>query len=173
MKICCGCLSQTLVIQSMYLIFVQVTSPQQDTSRGDKSHEFLDVLRFKHLKFQNNEEILICGDLNGRLGALQDSTDDQPLPQRQVLDTTTNSHGRQLIDFHRDCDIIILNGRFSTESDNCIVISTMGRSVVDYAIVQVDCFKNSSNFQVKTMLDLLEDLSIPTDSSVPDHSLLS
>jgi len=143
-----------------------------DTSRGDKFHGFLDVLRFQILQFQNNGEILICGDLNARLGALQDSTDNHPLPQRQVLDTSTNSHGRQLIDFLRDCDLVTLNGRFSTESDNFTVISTTGRSVVDYAIVQADCFNNYSNFQVKTMLDLLEDFSIPIDSSVPDHSLL-
>ena len=47
-------------------------------------------------------------------------------------------------------------------------ISTLGRSVVDYAIVQADCLNKYANFQVRTMLDLLEEYS---DSSVPDHSL--
>ena len=75
-------------------------------------------------------------------------------------------------DFLRDCDLVTLNGRFYTESDNVTVISTIGRSVVDYAIVQADCLNNYSNIQVKTMLNLLEDFPIPTDSSVPDHSLL-
>ena len=45
-------------------------------------------------------------------------------------------------------------------------------SVVDYIIVQSNCFGNYSNFEVATMLNVLDELNIPTDSSVPDHSLL-
>ena len=68
--------------------------------------------------------------------------------------------------------MITLNGRFCTDRDNYTVISTLGKSVVDYAIVQVDCFDKYTDFQVRTVLDLLEEYSIPTDSSMPDHSLL-
>ena len=56
--------------------------------------------------------------------------------------------------------------------DNFTVLSTLGRSVVDYAIVQSGCFSNYCNFEVGTMLNLLDNLNIPIDSSIPDHSLL-
>ena len=42
----------------------------------------------------------------------------------------------------------------------------------DYAVVQSNCFGNYNHFEVATMLNLLDELNIPTNSSVPDHSLL-
>ena len=60
--------------------------------------------------------------------------------------------------------MVTLNGRFSSNKDNFTVISSVGKSVVDYAIVQADHFRNYSSFQVKTVLDILEYYSIPSDS---------
>ena len=148
--------------------------PPAASSRGDKSHDVFDTLRCQCLKFQDKGEILICGDFNARIGSLNDMSDvtQTRLPQRQIIDYTTNSHGKQLIDFLRDCNMVTLNGRFSSDKDNFTVISSVGKSVVDYAIVQADHFRNYSNFQVKTVLDILEYYSIPSDSPMPDHSLV-
>ena len=53
------------------------------------------------------------------------------------------------------------------------MLSTLGKSVVDYVNqVQPNCFGKYNHFRVTTMLDTLNELNIPTDSSVPDHSLL-
>ena len=46
-----------------------------------------------------------------------------------------------------------------------------GKSVVDNAIVQAEQFHNYSEFEVKTVLDVLENVSIPSDSPKPDHSM--
>ena len=146
--------------------------PPAASSRGDKSHECFDILKQQIIEFQDKGEIMICGDFNARIGGLNDNVGGIALPQREILDTVTNSHGRQLVDFLRDCDMVTLNGRFSPEMDNFTVLSTLGRSVVDYAIVQSGCFSNYCNFKVGTMLNLLDDLNIPIDSSIPDHSLL-
>ena len=150
--------------------------PPAASSRGDKSHDVFDTLRCQCLKFQDKGEILICGDFNARIGSLNDMSDVTQtrlyLPQRQIIDYTTNSHGKQLIDFLRDCNMVTLNGRFSSDKDNFTVISSVGKSVVDYAIVQADHFQNYSNFQVKTVLEILEYYSIPSDSPMPDHSLV-
>ena len=55
---------------------------------------------------------MICGDFNTRIGGLNDNVGGIALPQREILDTVTNSHGRQLVDFLRDCDMVTLNRRF-------------------------------------------------------------
>ena len=157
---------QVLYICACYL-------PPAASSRGDKSHEFFDILKQQILHFQDKGEILICGDFNARIRNLNDNLENtEPVPQRENLDTVINSHGRQLVDFLRDCDMVTLNGRLSRDMDNFTVLSTLGRSVVDYILVQSNCFGNYSNFEVATMLDVLDELNIPTDSSVPDHSLL-
>ena len=41
-----------------------------------------------------------------------------------------------------------------------------------YALVQVEQFQKFVNFEVKTVLDVLESFPIPTDSSMSDHSLI-
>ena len=82
------------------------------SSRGDKSHEFFDILKQQILKFQVKGEI-ICGDFNVRIGNLNDNLGNtEPVPQRECLDTVICSHSRQLVDFLQDCDIVTLNGRF-------------------------------------------------------------
>ena len=148
--------------------------PPAASSRGDRSHDVFDILRSQCLKFQHKGEILICGDFNARIGTLNDlpNNTSNNLPQRQVIDTAINSHGKQLVDFLIDCNMITLNGRFCKDEDNFTVISTTGKSVVDYALIQIEQFQKFANFEVKTVLDVLESFSIPTDSSMPDHSLI-
>ena len=68
--------------------------------------------------------------------------------------------------------MITLSGRLCNDKDNFTVISTTEKSVVDYTLVQVEQFQKVVNFEVKTVLDVLESFSIPTDSSIPDHSLI-
>ena len=104
---------------------------------------------------------------------MNDSPDNTgSLPPRKGLDTSVNSHGRQLIDFLRDTDMVTLNGRFAQDKDNFTVLSTTGRSVVDYAMVQSAYFDRFDGFEVATVLNLTEDLPVDIASSTPDHSLL-
>ena len=110
------------------------------------------------MQFQVNGEIIICGDFNARIGNLNDNLGNtEPIPQRECLDTIINSHGRQLVDFLQDCDMVTLNGSFSQDMDNFTVLSTLGKSVVDYVIVQSNCFEKYSRFKVATMLDTLDE----------------
>ena len=148
--------------------------PPAASSRGDKSHEFFDILRTQMLRYQDVGEIIICGDLNARIGNLNQSPEeDTVLPSRQIIDKVINSHGKQLVDFLKDCGMITLNGRFLNEEDNFTVLSPLGKSVVDYVLVQSDCFIQFREFRVRPVLDLIDYYSIPTDSSMPDHSLLT
>ena len=99
--------------------------PPAASSRGDKSHDVFDILRSQCLKYQDKGEYMICGDFNARIGSLNDMSNDtlNNLPPRKNIDTTINSHGKQLVDFLRDCNMITLNGRFSNDKNNFTVIS--------------------------------------------------
>ena len=99
------------------------------------------------------------------------TSDDSPtnLPRRKNIDGTKNSHDKQLVDLLSDCNIISLHGRFSNYKDNFTVISTVGKSVVDHAIVQAEYFHKYTDYEVKTVLDTLEHFSILSDSQMPDH----
>ena len=104
---------------------------------------------------------------------MNDSPDNTgSLSPRKELDTIVNLHGRQLIDFLQDTDMITLYGTFAQDKENNIVLSTSGRSVVDYAIVQSACFDRFDGFEVATVLNLTEDLPVDIASTTPDHSLL-
>lgn len=52
--------------------------------------------------------------------------------------------------------MITLNGRFKQDQDNFTVHSTIGKSVVDYVIVQSDYFVEHSEFHMRLILDLVD-----------------
>ena len=82
---------------------------------------------------------IICGDLNARCGKLEDSSGsvDQPIPNREIVDGTTNQLGKELISTLRALDLCIANGRFTRADDGFTSISNGGMSVVDYIISPV------------------------------------
>ena len=119
---------------------------------------------------------MICGDFNARIGNLNEYLDNKTevLPQREVLDNKINTHGRQLVDFLRDSNMIVLNGRGKKEKDDFTVLSTIGKSVVDYVIIQAEHFTKYNSFEVTPVIDILERFDILPDSSMPaDQSLVS
>ena len=69
------------------------------------------------------------------------------------------------------------NGRSDPKYNNFTSISTLGRAVVDYMyiyiIVPPSTLAYFSNFEVHTVLDLVEELNLPYNSNAPDHSLLT
>ena len=113
-------------------------------------------MNYSDLNNVNNEvHWIICGDLNSRTGQLEDIllnnnvqdyindfdncdmlADKQDIPHRKSRDTEINTFGRQLVQFCKINDLIIINGR--TAGDNTgsyTCIANKGRSVVDYFIV--------------------------------------
>ena len=72
-----------------------------------------------------------------------------------ILDDIKNSHGDSLIDFLKDTQMCIVNGRISSKSNNFTCINSRGKSVVDYIILPHYCVKFCSSFKVENMSDLL------------------
>ena len=80
--------------------------------------------------------VIIVGDLNGRIGLLNDN-EHLKLKRRNSKDFTVNSQGREIIDFCNETQLIIMNGRL--ENGKCTYYAlqntTVKKSVIDYRIV--------------------------------------
>ena len=146
------------------------------SSRGNISQEFYDHLLSQMYLYSTGDPILICGDFNGRIvdeKYLIDSINH--LPTRHNIDTQRNAFGDHLLDFLKDSNCCVLNGRGSSIKDNFTYVSIMGRSVVDYMITPYADLKKFSDFEVLLMNDLLlkYNIDLHPNSRIPDHSVLT
>ena len=118
--------------------------------------------------------MIICGDFNSRIGTLQD-TQLENFPKRTPLDTTSNQHGKHLLNFLNDSNCCVLNGRVNPELGNYTSVR-LGKSVVDYMITTLDGIDNVIENQVQLVTKLIEEheiaITIPT-TKMPDHSVLT
>ena len=130
-----------------------------------------------YIEYEDADVVLVCGDLNARIGNLCDCivNVDHELPQRKVLDVTKNSQGEEFVDFLQEMAMCVLNGR--SENDNYTCISTKGSSVVDYIAVLQDQYYLFCDFKVDTVSDLINRFSLyellSDVSRAPDHSIVS
>jgi exonuclease III len=89
-------------------IIVSCYLPPENSVWGRDSEFFFSSL----LQFIYNvdvTDIIICGDLNSRIGNLKDTIDDiDELPRRSVLDNHVNQHGRSLIDFFTRVQVLCI-----------------------------------------------------------------
>jgi exonuclease III len=109
--------------------------PPENSTRAVNPVEFYDTLLTGIYEQQDDGVIYICGDLNSRCGDMLDfivGVDD--VPERDVVDFTTNKYGPILSEFLRDGNMCMLNGRhFVTNDFTCI--RPQGSSVVDYCLL--------------------------------------
>ena len=99
-----------------------------------------------------NLHYLIMGDLNSRIGNwnLQQEVDEEHDKTSGVPDTygtrvsrdnITNMFGRQLITLCEMCQLVPLNGNTKGDEEGKFTfVSTLGKSVIDYALVSADIF---------------------------------
>ena len=83
-------------------------------------------------------------------------TDLDVLPDRQILDTQKNGHGKSFIEFLKDSKLCIVNGRVNPECDNYTFLSSRGKSVVDHFCVPHECLKFCVDFQILIMSDVID-----------------
>ena len=125
---------------------------------------------------QHLGKVVICGDFNSRCGASPDNVEGvDTVPERHVVDEKNDSNGEYFLKFLMDSSCCMLSGRHNI-GNNFTCISTRGRSVIDYCIVQHDQIEHFSQMNVMTMNDLLQQTFLPgvvdPSQSVPDYSLL-
>ena len=104
------------------------------SSRHTEVDSFFSNLMEKVYEYQNDGHLIVCGDLNTRVGQESDyieGVDD--VKPREVIDDTINRYGDHFLDFLINCNFCMLNGRLGT--NDFTHTSKRGRSVVDYAWV--------------------------------------
>lgn len=146
------------------------------SSRGNIAQEFYDCLLSQMYLYSTGCPIFICGDFNGRVGNLQDFNDSLDyLPKRIPIDETRNAFGDYLLDFLKDSNCCMLNGRGDYSKDNFTFVSPIGKSVVDYMIVPYTVLPNVCNFEVKLISSLIIEngVQLSTNARLPDHSILT
>ena len=154
----------TIVVCGCYL-------PPRNPVRGDLSFDFFEYLSSVLYLYEDEADIVLCcGDFNSRCGDLHECE----IP-RNILDNTVNSYGKDFIDFLRDGNFVMLNGRGDADADNLTSVSHRGLAVVDYCIVPQAEFHLFKNFTVQPVRSLCNEHNIQQhpDARLPDHSILS
>ena len=131
-------------------------APERSVVYGDNIECGIDILENNMTEVSSQYPGLpwiLCGDFNARTAGLSDVdasdenrhaqplhdldelSDATPLPTRKSKDTTTNSYGPKLVDFCKENDLFIVNGRTVSDSEGEITcIANRGKSIVDYFI---------------------------------------
>ena len=120
----------------------------------------------------------LCGDYNARVGRGSDIINDvDDLLDRNIIDNVKNSHGDVLLEFLRDTQTCILNGRLTADFDKYTSLSTRGKSVVYYIITPQHCFTCCKSLKVDLVNDIIDSYKLTVligeRCRPPDHSVLT
>ncbi len=172
----CGLLIKNKASGYTCMVFSIYLPPEGSTFYCD-STDFFNKLIVEIYKYVDIDAVYFVGDINARIGGLNDISDLDDIEPRKHLEIEYNSHGKAFIDFLHDVKCCVINGRISPENDNFTSISTKGKSVVDYAFTTHENLQNVLEFHVDTCSDIIEQLNIEYMLSdvckAPDHSLLT
>lgn len=133
-------------------------------------NDFLANSNTEILRFKEKGQVIIQGDLNARRGQIIDFISDDKYDDtfgiensdlqtiRNSEDTRSNKRGRDLLDFCKTNDFIIVNGRKSGDIFGKYTSHQWnGSSVVDYTITQNTKVNNIQDFSVGDYIPWLSD----------------
>ena len=150
--------------------------PPQESTRNIDANEFFDELICQTHQYCKDAMFFICGDFNARCSNFKDyieGVDD--IPDRHVIDFTSNKYGEIFCDFMINANCCMLNGR-NSENNEYTCIRPQGMSVVDYCLVPYEDFDKYSDFKIQKITNLLTETkiiqSLEPRTSIPDHSIL-
>ena len=128
-------------------------------------------------EYCKNATFYICGDFNARCSNFQDFIEGvDNIQDRNVVDFSSNKYGELLCDFLIDSNCCMLNGR-NMISNDYTCIKSQGTSVVDYCLVAHEDIGKFTDFNVRKITDLMNEIdiidSIEPGTSIPDHSFLT
>lgn len=159
------------------IILIGCYLPPENSVWGRNSTDFFAHLITLLYQSMNSDLVMLCGDLNARIGDKLDSINViDNVPLRKNVDQETNKHGESLIEFMKDTRMCTLNGRYDADKDDFTSISSRGKSVVDYIITPHECLRFCKAFQVVRCTDAVDEFNLQyllnDKSKMPDHSIL-
>ena len=122
--------SETMVIYCVYL-------PPEGSKYSVNNKFVLNSLTINVYSHTDVDDMVICGDFNGRIGSKADCANfDNVASERHVHDTKSNARGDKVLTFVKDIKGCIVNGRITHENDGFTSVTYhKGNTVVDYFIV--------------------------------------
>lgn len=149
-----------VILACLYFSPENSVSNDGTKAKGIKSFENLIM---ENVDIFGNKEILLCGDLNSRIGSMSDiDVIDNDIPVLHFVDEITeeissvrhtedkivNKFGRDLIEFCKVHSVFIANGRFGVKSGDFTYLSSMGCSVIDYFLCTKSVFDVIVDFNI-------------------------
>ena len=168
------CLHFESKVSDFCFIVISCYLPPSNSVWGRDGTSFYCHLRSLVYLYADVDAMYIMGDLNSRFGDNQEHIEgiDLKVPSRKVLDVGKNKHGDLLIDFLKDGELCIVNGRVNPENDNFTFVDPgRGSSVVDFLIVPYCNMKSITDFHVHLARELMTNCNVD-GCTLTDHSLL-
>lgn len=159
--------------QKDFFICVVYYPPSPSSYTKKLENDILDGIEKDLSSYSKLGDVLICGDLNARVGTLPDyiaQDDHKFLPlfntypidknvmYRMSKDSKVDKRGKELLDFCKGYQLRILNGRtLGDMQGNFTCYTPNGTSVVDYAVVSESALKSILCFSVSDFIPTLSD----------------
>ena len=121
---------------------------KEDRESKYKTDNYFENIQ-QHIIDQKMRHIILIGDLNGRIGTMNDNGSLKLIP-RKSDDLAINGPGKEIIKFCNETSLIITNGRL--ENGNCTYFTLykneIKKSVIDYLILSESMFNSISDFKI-------------------------
>lgn len=145
------------------IVVYSVHLPPENSPWGRNATDFFSYLLVQVYLLSDKDAIIVCEDLNSRIGETSDIIlDIVGILRRCVIDKSINQHGHSFIDFLVDSKMCILNGQFDSNNDNFTSVSLRGRSMVNFVCVPHDCFNSCENFKVISPVSIIDSHGLQT-----------
>ena len=167
----------TNILTDLKFIVLAVYLPPEESPWGRHSDNFFAHLLSLIYMNTHVDHIVICGDLNARIGNSVDFIPDiDKVGHRRCIDNVKNKHGEAFLDFLMESKMIILNGRVTNEHDNYTSVSSRGAAVVDYIFATQNTIDICKKCTVLLVSDVIANYNLSHLLSErckqPDHSLI-
>ena len=121
---------------------------KEDRESKYRTYHYFEKIKRCIIK-HNMENIVMIGDLNGRIGTLNDNKNATSII-RKSDDPVINRQGREIIEFCNETSLIIANGRL--EKGKCTYFTLHGeetrKSLIDYCITSQNTMKNIDKLEI-------------------------
>ena len=159
------------------IVILCIYIPPESSQYGHENDALFDHLTIEFYQHADADRVILCGDLNARIGCRKDTQLWDNVQDRKVIDQTENKQGERMLTFLNDAKGCVINGRITPELDDYTSVAAhKGHAVVDYCLTRQSDLCAIGNMAVTGVCDIIDELGcehlISTGSKPPDHSLL-